>query len=360
MRLCRFIAAIALSLALAFPVCAADFGYGDAYTLPPSVSESLPEDFPSDVEIDTDTFGFDYILTELKKTVLDALSPAVSSFGTLMGLLLLSSAARLICPDKGDAISLVSCAAAGIFLLGSEADTASLVGGFATVTSTFVTSLSPLVTALHYATANTLTASVSGTGFLLFSAALEAISTYLFIPIYKASLGFAVINSASSGTTARVFDIIKRLFVLAISALALVFITVLSYQTSLAAAADTAAARGVKFVLSSSVPIVGGALGDAVGTTAAGVSVIKSASGALGVAVMILLSAPVLVRLILSSAVYSVLSFAASFLGCSREDALYTEMRGAVGFALATVTMITVVFIIAVAIFIKTSPAVSV
>ncbi len=348
---------------IAFAVCAsgADITKKDLTdAVPPSVKDRLPEEILAGDEITPESFGLEYVFGELTDEFSSALVPAVSSLSTLLGMLILSSSAKLFCPDRSDAVSVISSAVIGVYVITTEITTASAVENFAAVTSTFVTSLTPLLFSLHTATANTASAAVTSAGFLFFSAVTEFISTYIFIPIYKACLGFSVINAVSGGVSARVFDIIKRIFTLAISALALIYITVLSYQTSLAAATDTLASRSVKFVLSSSVPIVGGALGDAVRTTAAGIGVIKSASGALGIAVMILLAAPVAVRLLLSSAVYSAASFAADLIGCEREGALFAELRDAVGFALATVSVIAVVFIIASAIFIKTAPAVGV
>ncbi len=348
---------IFIAAALACTVTASASELSDA--LPPSVAEKLPNGLSSAADIDTDSLGFDFAFDLIAEELSEGLPLAASSLSVLLALTVFSAAARLIAPERADAVSLISSAFLGVYILGAESETAIAVEGFAAVISTFVTALSPLLASLHAATANTVTASVTSAGFLFFSAGTELVFAYLFVPLYKAALGFAVVSSVSGAGAGRIFDVIKRSFTLALSAAALIYITVLSYQTSLAAATDTLAARGVKFILSSSVPIVGGALGGAVGTTAAGLAVIKSASGALGCAVMIIISAPLIIRLLLSSAVYSVAAFAASLLGCDRESALLTELRGAVGFATATLSLVAVVFIISVAIFLKTAPAVA-
>lgn len=328
--------------------------------IPPSVLSRLPDGVASGDDISADSLGPEYIFGELTDDLSSAFAPAVSSLSTLFGMLILTSAAKILCPDRTDAVSVISCTVIGIYTVTAEAETAAAVEGFTAAVSVFVTSITPLLSAMQTASANTAAAAVTSSGFLFFSAVTEFISTYVFIPIYKAALGFSVINAVSGNAASHIFGTVKRIFTVGISALALIYITVLSYQTSLAAAADTVAARSVKFVLSSSVPIVGGALGDAVRTTAAGLSVIKSASGALGTAVMILLASPVVIRLVLSSATYGIAAFAASLTSCEREGALFAELRDAVGFALAAVSVIAVVFIIAAAIFIKTAPAVAV
>ncbi len=327
--------------------------------IPPSVMDRLPDEIKSNGTVETDTLGFDFIFEEIFNDIASALSPAAVSLSTLLGMLMLSSAAKLLCPNKESGISIISCAVIGIYIINSELETSVAIEGFASSVSTFVTSITPLFSAMFFSSANSLTGSVASAGFLFFSAVIEFISSYIFIPICKASIGFAVVNSVTESSAARIFKAVKEIFGFALSALAVVYIAVLSYQTSLAAAADTVAARSIKFALSSSIPIVGNALGDAVRTTAAGISVIKSASGALGIAVIILLASPVIVRLIISSAVYSVAAFAADMIGCKKESELFSEMKDVFGFALATLSVISLVFIISTAIFIKTSPAIS-
>ncbi len=327
--------------------------------VPPSVAERLPDGIKNGGEIDTDTLGFDFIFKEILDDIASALSPAAVSLSTLLGMLMLSSAAKLLCPNIKSGISIVSCTVIGTYIIASEAETAVAVEGFASTVSTFVTAITPLFSAMFFSSASTLTGSVASAGFLFFSAVTEFISAYIFVPICKASIGFAVVNAVGGGTTSHIFKTVKEIFTFALSALAVIYIAVLSYQTSLAAAADTVAARSVKFALSSSIPIVGSTLGDAVRTTAAGISVIKSTSGALGTAVMILLASPVFVRLVISSTVYSLAAFAAEMTGCERERELFSEMKNVLGFALATLAVISLVFIISTAIFIKTSPAIS-
>lgn len=327
--------------------------------IPPSVMERLPDEAKNVDTIDTNSLGLDFIFKGILDDIVSALSPAAVSLSTLLGMLMLSAAAKLLCPDKKNVISIVSCAVIGTYVISSEAETAVAVEAFASSVSTFVTAITPIFSAMFFSSASTLTGSVASAGFLFFSAVIEFISTYIFIPICKASIGFAVVNSVGGGTASHIFKAVKEIFTFALSALAVVYIAVLSYQTNLAAAADTVAARSVKFALSSSIPIVGSALGDAVRTTAAGISVIKSASGALGTAVMILLASPVLVRLFISSAVYSIAGFAAEMTDCERERELFSEMKNVLGFALATLSVISLVFIISTAIFIKTSPAIS-
>lgn len=345
---------LAFTIMLLFTVHANCFELDDA--IPPSVASRLPDEITDIDSVGTDSLSFDYIFGELYSDFLSALSPATVSLSTLLGMLIIAASAKLFCPNKKDSISTASSVIIGIYVVSVEAKTAVNVETFASSASTFVTAITPILSALQFSSGGTLTGTITSASFLFFSAVTEFISTYIFIPIYKASLGFAVIGTVGRGAATHIFKAIKDFFTFALSALAVVYIAVLSYQTSLAAATDTVAARSLKFALSSSVPIVGSALGDAVRTTASGLSVIKSSSGALGIVVMFLLTSPVLTRLLLSSAVYSVLSVAAKLIGCDTESEIFDEMKNAVRFAIATLSIICVVFIISTAIFIKTTP----
>ncbi|MCD7783474.1 MAG: stage III sporulation protein AE, partial [Firmicutes bacterium] len=117
--------------------------------------------------------------------------------------------------------------------------------------------------------------------------------------------------------------------------------------------------RGIKFAVGSSIPIVGGALGDAITTTAAGVSIIKSHAGTLGIVVLILTSAPVIINLFANGAVMGLAAVAANLLGAPRLASFYGEIKEISGLALAMTALSVTVFIIVLALYMNVSPAIA-
>ena len=64
-----------------------------------------------------------------------------------------------------------------------------------------------------------------------------------------------------------------------------IFIGLFSLQTSIAASTDNIGIKAAKFVSSSFIPIIGGALGDALASVVGGLNLIKSAVGGFGILV---------------------------------------------------------------------------
>ncbi len=332
--------------------------------VPDGIKDALQIDPSSDV-IDTDTFGFDYMMSLVKNTFDDAVSSAAGSFGMILSVILISSAASLHFKDTldgkaRDAVSLIGTLTIACAVLARELARCEEIVAFSYAISAFVGAMTPILFTMHTATANTVTAGVTASGFLLFSSAVEFLSTHICIPIYKAALSFSVISVSlpTDGGTRQIAGFLRRTFTTVLTAAAIIYVTVLSYQTYLASAADSVAARSVKFAVSSSVPVVGGILSDTVRTVYSGLTIIKSSSGTLGIVVMIALSLPLLIKLSFSGFLYGAAAFAASLLGCDREASLLSSFRECMGLLCAVVSVITVVFIIGTALFIKTAPAV--
>ncbi len=70
----------------------------------------------------------------------------------------------------------------------------------------------------------------------------------------------------------------------------------LSFQGLIANTGDSLALRAGKFVLSGGVPIVGGAVSDAIGTVYAGLKLVKNAAGVVAIAALVLLFLPLLAK----------------------------------------------------------------
>ncbi len=370
----RLILATIVLLALLSPIAArADEGaeqngtIGDIF--PDNAESFLPDMLlsPDDDAVDAaELTGADRIFGMIIDMLKNALAPATSFFSVILGTVLISSAVGILSRDISGgrlypAVSMISCLSLSVFIITAEERLADSIGTFAASVSTFTAAMVPMMAGLLSASANTAGAAVTSSGLLLFSSAAEYIVTYIFIPIFRLGLAFAVISSVSgSGSGANsICGTIKRTFSWLAAGAATIFSTVISYQTQLAAAADTAAARSVKYAIGSAIPVVGGALGDAVRTTAAGLSVIKSGAGAVGIAAMIALFSPLFISTLYITVSLAASAFCAELLGCERESRLLSELREITGFATAICSLLAFVFIFALALFIKTAPAIS-
>ena len=121
---------------------------------------------------------------------------------------------------------------------------------------------------------------------------------------------------------------------------------VLSYQTVLSRAADSVTMRAVRFTLSGTVPIIGGAVSEAASTVAAGFSLVNRTVGGLGAALLLWQMLPPICEVILLRAALSLSAALASLLGMTREADILRDCASIGGFLLAIVIAASVLYLL--------------
>lgn len=133
--------------------------------------------------------------------------------------------------------------------------------------------------------------------------AIPILCTTVIFPLLHMFLALALVSSVSQVRLGRLsgslYGFAKWLLVLAVT----VFSGVLSVQTALNAQVDAATNKAAKLVVSTAVPIVGGAFGDAVAAIQNSVHAVKSGVGAFGMLAALCVFAPVAIEAALWTAV---------------------------------------------------------
>lgn len=93
-------------------------------------------------------------------------------------------------------------------------------------------------------------------------------------------------------------DFIKKTVTAALSFAATLFVSFLGIKGALASAADTVASKGIKLVISSSVPVIGGALSEAYSGVIGSLVLVKSTAGVLSIAAIAVVCLPSCVQLL--------------------------------------------------------------
>ena len=180
------------------------------------------------------------------------------------------------------------------------------------------------------------TAAVTGMGMAFFLAVTEVICTGVLWPFVRLCTGLSLAAAVGgTGAPGQLSGLLRRQFLWITGAVMTVLCAVLSYQSVLARAADSVTMRAVKFTLSGAVPIIGGAVGEAASTVAAGFSLARKSVGVLGVALVLWQIMPPLCGVLLLRLAFSLSSSVASFLAMEREEALLRECASLAGFLLA-------------------------
>lgn len=144
---------------------------------------------------------------------------------------------------------------------------------------------------------------ISASGWTVFLLAagngVSFLSAAVLMPVMNIFLGFSLVSAVSPEirltSLCTVFaKTVRWLLTLTVT----IFTTLLSAQSMITASADGAAVKATK-MLAGFVPVVGGVLGDAMGTVQGCVKLLKSGAGAFGLLAALCLFLPVLIRCLL-------------------------------------------------------------
>lgn len=125
-------------------------------------------------------------------------------------------------------------------------------------------------------------------------------------------------------------------------------------------AADSAVMKTVQFAAGSFIPIVGGAISDSVGQVGASMALIKASCGSAAAAALIILVLPTaLVSLALNRAVLFISKHICAALSLTEEEKLFSGLGSGATLAIAYAVSVTVMFVICMALFVKSGSAVS-
>ena len=292
-------------------------------------------------------YFFGIFIDILKK----ATGGAVIELGGLAALVIISSLMHNMTKSSNiggldSGFSAVSGLCVCISVFGGIVTLFEMTEGYLKALSNFASAITPAITALYIAGGNITSGAVSRTGLLLSITVLENINARILYPILQISLALALARAVSpklrfgtlSGFIKGVLGTGIGITVAAISA-------IVAFQNTLAGAADSLTARAVKFAAASFIPIVGGAVSEAVRTVSGSISYLRTTVGGIGIAVIVIIALPPFVSLMVTRINLALAASLADLLGCERECAVIKEAGGLVNYLIALVSLMAVLFI---------------
>ncbi|MBR2354144.1 MAG: hypothetical protein IKA76_06575 [Clostridia bacterium] len=345
-------------------------GFSDAAEALPDESRNwLPDGFfsknPEEAgQAVMDLVEVEYLFDAVFKMIGIELSGAVKLLATLSGLLILSAVFGAVQSSiSSDRLSTVFgfCSTAAIFSAVASLQLNQMKGVslFFERLGALMSSMIPVMGSLWAMGGNVATAA-SGTGTLyVFLAVCQRVCAVSVLPVCGVMTVLALCNALSPEVGVRgIAGALKKIYTFSLGTVMTLLLASLSGGSALTAAADSTAARAAKLATSTAIPIVGGSVGETLRTLSAGVQYMKEIVGIGGVILLGILSLPVLISLILTRLVFLLSVGVAELLGCDREAKLLSELGSAWGIMIAVVAMSTVLFVLALVLFIKTVVAV--
>lgn len=330
--------------------------------LPDEVKEKLPggDIFSSDGFFDR--FSIDYFFELIKKTAAEALSYALKSLLTTFSLVIISSVlAMLKKAVKNDGAASVFEFASSLCIMltlyRGAVTTVEAVKIYIGQLSSLVSAMVPVTVAIGTAGGNISASAVSAGGMMIGLAFVEVLSASGLMPVLRLCFGLSIASGIGGINLGGISKLVRGIFTWVLALTSAVISAVMTFQTSIAASADSLSMRAVKFAASSTVPVVGGMAGDAVRAVAGSLSLVKSTVGWVGVILIAMITLPITVRVLFTRLGIRISETAAEILGLEKEKNLLSDAGGLYGFLAAAVIISGLMFVYAMALFAKSATA---
>lgn len=329
--------------------------------LPRDIAESLPEDLLQGEAVYDTSFFFGAVGHVLKSCA----GEVISDFASLLGLMLIASVLTAMretfFSDKiGQAFSFLTLICSAVAIYHTVESLWDECGNCLDRLLEFGNGLIPIITALLTAGGNTTAAAVSASGLTASLAAVGNIAAKLLFPMLRIGYAFSLLASVSGEVSLDgLGSLVRRMCTTVLAVAMTAFSTILAFQTKLAASTDSVGARVLRFAIGTVVPMVGGAVNEAVHAVAGSLGYLRTFVGTVSIFAVVLILLPVLVRLFLYKLAFSLGSVIGGVLGCTRESKLLGEVRDLMNFAIALLFFSASVLLVYLTVFMKTASALS-
>lgn len=292
--------------------CCAQFGTEELY-------DALPEDTREVLDESgiTPTGGAEKmqigdILRKLAELVTSDIDKPLKMFAAVIAVILLASLLSSFSETAGGAsagiyrlvVSAVSSVVISLYL--TEIIAASETAF--TTASDFMLTYIPVLAGVAAVGGHTASAAVYSSAAITAIQILSRLITTIVIPLASCIVGVTAACGLDPDLKLdRLCEGLKKLIVWGLGLIMTLFLGILSIQSIITASADNAAMKTLKFAVSASVPIVGGAVSDALTTVSGSIAVLRSGIGGFGIAA----GACMLLPPVVSAVSYKFLFFAA-------------------------------------------------
>ncbi len=363
----RILAIFALLLLFAIPVGAQEDIYKEQYDA--SGAASLEELLPEETRERLEAAGIDSadpdwnekltpsnLFSQIWGFLREGGRRPLRAGAAVLGVILLTAAFSSMA-DKGQlegTISFVSClavASAALLPLFSliQSCIAAIKG-----CSVFLLSFVPIYAGILVMGGKTATAATFSTLLLAAAEAVLQLASFLIVPLMGAYLAVSLSSSVSPlSKTAKLGELIKKIALWVLALVLTLFLGVLSLQTTIGAAGDNIGLKATKFVLGSTVPVVGTALSEALTTLGGCMTLLKSSVGMYGVVALVAILLPVILELLLWRAVLLGSNAVCDLLGVGRVGEILRAADSVVSVLVGVLLFIGALFILSLTVVLK-------
>ena len=340
----------------------------DAYeeylqNLPPEVRQQV--EGASDAQGAVQQYSVGYFFSLIKSAIGDALLPGLKNLSVMLGMVILASVFRMLSATVKNAsletvFSLCCLLCMTLTLYEIQKAVFAGVQALLDMLSETMLMMVPVMEAVYISSGNVTSAAVSGTGINLMITFMQSVYADVLAPCVSVCFLLSI-TAAVSGNRGVSFmaGALRGIVTGALVLIMTLMSFVLSMQNGIASAADTFAAKTIKFALGSYLPIVGGTVADSFSMVSGSIGVIKQLAGVTGIVVIVLVLLAPLATLLVNRLALGISGAVAGTLGCDREQMLLKETGSLCTLLLAVTVAAAVIYILALSLFCKASLAYS-
>lgn len=295
---------------------------------------------------------FKTMISNLKQSAQSPVKSAAAVIGIMLACALLatlkSSFSEKSLQNVFDIVSAL-CIAAVILVPVSQC--VSLCSKTIEQSSDFMFSFLPVYTTLATVSGHPASAIAFQSLLLVSSEALSRISATTFVPMVDMYLGFCVIGAVSPGINiSGIAGFLKSLVSWALGLCMTIYTGILTVQGLISNAADNVTMKTAKFVVEGTVPVIGGAVSDAMNTVISCTGLLKTAVGAYAIIVFILAFLPQLLECLIWLLAADLSLAVSDILGISNLSGMLKAIREALRLLVALVLASALTMIISVSV----------
>ena len=317
------------------------------------IADAVPDDYRAAFagHDASELVGAEYLFSALLSGLRNESGAAVRLFAALLGIVLLG---RVVTEVGGDGetgqsrmggILLASVCATALFAV--VAGSVSRVGAYLSDLRTFLNASTPALTALLAAGGSTAAGGTAAASFSFGLFLLENLLAGVLYPLTGICFAFGLLDTVSPDLRlGGVSKHLKWLYMTLLGVASTVSTAALSFQTTLAASADSVAMRSARYAVGNMIPLVGNSIGAALGTLGSSLTLVKNTAGVSCVAAILLMTLPELLSLFLARLAVSAAGAAAEAIGFTVGEKLLASFLKIYDMLLATVAAAGVTWIL--------------
>lgn len=325
-----------------------DFNIDIPSNLVSNETQKVLDDFGVEDAESLDDFSFGNVFSSISQMIKNGISFPLKLFGVLIATAILTALYDLLCKENSSFSSLGGMLCASAILTSGIVNIIGEVIEMLSEGCNFISSFVPVLATVTALGGNPVTATAYNL-LLIFASNLAMLtSTGTVTSLCGCYLS---LNIASSfGTTVNLNGLanaIKKVIIWGLGIISTVFVGVISIQGLTGKAADSVALKTAKFALSSTIPIVGSALSDALVSVEGSIGVLRTTVGTFGIIAGLAIILPTLINIVLTKFSIDLSAVFAEILGNEKLSNLYKSVGSVMTILLALIMFFFLVLLVA-------------